>query len=111
MAPKGVRSPSTSWPAFGDRGDESVYTIFLLAAVNVLNVVDAFLTHVWLTSGYAVETNPIASLLGVPGKLVLVAIASLLLYFIRPRALIIPAIALGLVVVYSSAATLVAMAP
>jgi formate hydrogenlyase subunit 3/multisubunit Na+/H+ antiporter MnhD subunit len=106
-----VRSLSTPWPAFRGRRDAGAYNVLLLATINVLNMVDAFLTHVWLTSGYALETNPIASLLGVPGKLGLVAIASLLLYFIRPRALIIPAVALGLVVVYSSIATLVALAP
>jgi Domain of unknown function (DUF5658) len=82
-----------------------------LAVVNVLNLADAFLTHAWLTSGYAREFNPIASALGIPGKLFLVFCASLLLYVIRPRALIVPAVALVLVVGYYGFATLVVLAP
>lgn len=82
-----------------------------MVVVNVLNVTDAFLTHVWLTSGNAREFNPIASALGTPGKLFLVFCASLLLYLIRPRALIVPAVALFLVVGFYSIATLVTLAP
>jgi hypothetical protein len=76
------------------------YPLFLLAAVNVLNVADAVLTDLSIRWGLATELNPVASALGTWGKLALVAVASYLLYRIRPRALIWPALALAAVDVY-----------
>jgi hypothetical protein len=74
--------------------------LFLLAAVNVLNVADAVLTELSIRSGLAVELNPVASAIGIPGKILLVATASYLLYRIRPHALVWPTLALAAVVGY-----------
>jgi Domain of unknown function (DUF5658) len=75
----------------------------LLIAVVVLNAVDALLSYAAIRAGLAVEGNPVADVLGVPGKIALASVAAWLLYLVRPRALWIPAVALGLVVVYSIA--------
>jgi hypothetical protein len=77
-----------------------VYPVFLLLAVNALNAADAILTDASVRYGLATELNPVASLLGIKGKLILVAVASYLLYRIRPRALVWPTLALAVVVVY-----------
>lgn len=74
--------------------------LFLLAAVNILNVADATLTDLAVRAGLATELNPVASAIGTPGKLALVGVASFLLYRIRPRALLWPTLALALVVAY-----------
>jgi hypothetical protein len=74
-----------------------------LWALNALNVADAWLTTVALRSGVAFEANPVVRVIGMPGKLALVAGAGWLLYRLRPRALMIPIAALGLVVVWTSA--------
>lgn len=74
--------------------------LFLLAAVNILNVADATLTDLAVRAGSATELNPVASAIGTPGKLALVGVASFLLYRIRPRALLWPTLALALVVAY-----------
>jgi hypothetical protein len=85
------------------------YPLFLLAAVNVLNVGDALLTAFLIRSGLASELNPVASVLGIPGKLFLVGTASYLLYRIRPRALIWPTLALAAVLGYIGIAGLIAL--
>jgi hypothetical protein len=82
------------------RGTPRGPALFLLLAVNALNAADALLTDVSIRHGLAAETNPVASALGVKGKLILVAAASYLLYRIRPRALILPIVALAAVVLY-----------
>jgi hypothetical protein len=76
------------------------YPLFLLVAVNGLNAADAILTDLSIRRGIATELNPVASALGSGGKLVLVAVASYLLYRIRPRALLWPTLALAAVVCY-----------
>jgi hypothetical protein len=81
-------------------GTSERYALFLLAAVNILNVADAILTDLAVRAGLATELNPVASAIGTPGKLALVGVASFLLYRIRPRALLWPTLALALVVAY-----------
>jgi hypothetical protein len=77
-----------------------VSPLFLLLAVNTLNAADAILTDVSVRYGLAMELNPVASVLGIKGKVTLVAVASYLLYRIRPRALVWPTLALAAVVLY-----------
>ncbi len=68
--------------------------VAMLTTVNVLNVTDAVLTDVGVRSGEAVEANPVVRLLGLPLKVVLVAILSLILFRTRPRILNVAALAL-----------------
>ena len=70
--------------------------------LNALNVADAWLTTIALDNGLAVEANPVVRFIGMPGKVALVAGASWLLYQLRPRALIVPIVALGLVVAWTT---------
>ncbi len=73
-----------------------------MVALNALNVADAWLTTVALQSGVAFEANPVVRLIGMPGKLALVAGAGWLLYRLRPRALVIPIAAFSLVVAWTA---------
>ena len=82
----------------------------LLGAVNGLNVADALLTDLSIRWGLATELNPVASALGTWGKLGLVAVASYVLYRIRPRALLWPALALAAVVLYIGIALFLTLA-
>ena len=70
--------------------------------LNALNVADAWLTTVALQNGLAVEANPVVRAIGMPGKVALVAMAGWLLYSLRPRALVIPIVALSLVVAWTA---------
>jgi hypothetical protein len=83
-----------------EAGTSSRHGLFLLVMVNALNAADAILTDLSIRWGLATELNPVASLLGTWGKLALVAVASYLLYRIRPQALIWPTLALAAVVGY-----------
>lgn len=71
-----------------------------LVLLNVLNVADAALTQWALAAGQATELNPFVTTFGMPIKLVLVAAASILIYRLRPKALIWPTLALGAVAVW-----------
>lgn len=95
------RRPDTSEraPARGRR---------LLVAVSVLNVVDALLTWLVLQRGTGQELNPVIDAIGLPAKVVLVAVGSWLIYRWRPAALTIPTAALSLVAIYHVAGWLVA---
>lgn len=75
--------------------------LVLLLAMNVLNLLDAVLTHLVTRAGIAVEANPLVELLTLPGKVVFVAGLSLLLWKLRPRALVIPVVAYTAVVCYT----------
>ena len=75
---------------------------FLFVSVNVLNLCDAILTHVALTSGVAAEANPVAESLGAGGKIAVVLIASAGIVIAKPKALWIPIVALALVVTYTA---------
>lgn len=81
----------------------------LLAYVvlNVLNVLDAVLTWHVLNRGLAVEGNPVIGLIGLPGKIVLVALAGWFVAHLRPRPLLIPIVALGLVALWTLAGVMV----
>ena len=68
---------------------------------NVLNVLDAALTAALIQGGLASEANPIVAGIGWQGKFALVLAASLVLDRVRPRALLVPVIALSAVVSYS----------
>lgn len=74
----------------------------LWIVVNTLNLLDAVLTSVALQTGLAYEANPVVTLIGFEMKLVLVALASAAVAWLKPRALWIPAVALGVVVVYTA---------
>ena len=75
--------------------------LVLLAAMNVLNLLDAALTYLVARAGIAVEANPLVEWLTLPGKVVFVAGLSLLLWKLRPRALAIPVAGYTLVVCYT----------
>jgi hypothetical protein len=66
----------------------------LVIAVNVLNVGDAVLTALAVSSGGALEANPVVRIAGLPAKVALVALLTWLLYRRRPAALVWPAAAL-----------------
>lgn len=70
--------------------------------VNTLNALDAALTWLAVGLGVAVEGNPVVGTIGLGGKLVLVVAASWLLAAVRPKALWVPAAALGAVVLWSA---------
>ena len=80
--------------------------IALLVALNVLNLVDAALTFYLVRAGVAAEANPFVEWLTLPGKVVFVAALSLLLWTLRPRALVLPLVGYGAVVCYSIAGAL-----
>jgi hypothetical protein len=71
-----------------------------LIACNVLNVTDALLTAIGVHGGIAVESNPLVNAMGLPLKILLVALVSLALARTRPRALVWPCAALAGVVVW-----------
>ena len=71
-----------------------------LVLLNVLNVADAALTQWAVAAGQATELNPLVTTFGMSIKLVLVAAASILIYRLRPKALIWPTLALGAVAVW-----------
>jgi len=72
----------------------------LVIAVNVLNVGDAVLTALAVSSGGALEANPVVRLAGLPAKVALVGLLTWLLYRRRPPALVWPAAALVAVSCY-----------
>lgn len=73
----------------------------LLVAMNVLNLLDALFTYLVTRAGIAVEANPLVEWLTLPGKIVLVATLSFVLWKLRPRALAIPVAAYTAVVCYT----------
>ena len=75
--------------------------LVLLLAMNVLNLLDAVLTHLVTRAGIAVEANPLVEWLTLPGKVVFVAGLSVLLWKVRPRALAVPVAAYTAVVCYT----------
>jgi hypothetical protein len=78
-------------------------SVVLLVALNVLNVLDAILTHAVTHAGVAVEVNPVVGWLTLPGKVALVAALSLVLWRLRPSALVVPVAGYSLVVCYTIA--------
>ena len=79
----------------------------MLVTVNVLNIADAALTAFALHHERAVETNPVVTVLTLPGKVLLVGLLSLALFRYRPKALIWPAIALLAVIAWHFAGVVV----
>lgn len=73
----------------------------MLWVLNALNLADALLTSIALRAGVAVEGNPIVRAIGIPGKIVLVAVAGWLISRLRPRALLVPIAALALTVAWT----------
>lgn len=59
--------------------------VFSVVALNVLNVLDALLTRYAITSEGAVETNPVVRAFGLPLKIILVGLLSVVLYKARPK--------------------------
>jgi hypothetical protein len=74
--------------------------LWLLVAVNALNLADALLTQLAVRAGAAVELNLVVRLIGVPAKLVLVGLLSWFLYRRRPATLLIPAAVLLVMLAY-----------
>lgn len=72
----------------------------VLIALNVLNAADAALTRFAVSTGMATEANPLVENVGMPVKLVLVAAASVVIFRVRPKALIWPTLALAVVAVW-----------
>jgi Domain of unknown function (DUF5658) len=71
-----------------------------LIACNALNVADAVLTLIGVRGGIAAESNPVVNAIGIPLKIVLVALLSAALARTRPRALVWPCAVLAGVVVW-----------
>jgi hypothetical protein len=79
----------------------------LLIILNALNIADAILTYVAIRREGAAEANPLIDVIGLPGKIALVALATWLLARLRPRALIWPALGLAAVLAWHVAGYLV----
>ena len=77
--------------------------LVLLGILNALNLLDAALTYLLIRWGLVYEGNPIVTWMTLQGKIVFVAACSLLLWKLRPGALIVPAVAYAAVVCYSIA--------
>lgn len=77
-------------------------TLWILVLFGALNIIDALLTAYALDTGIAREFNPLVGLLTLSGKLALVTVLSITLYVIRPRALLIPCVVYGGVVLYTA---------
>lgn len=75
--------------------------------LNALNLLDATLTWYVLRRGLAFEGNPVIGVIGLPGKIILVAIAGWLLAHLRPRALLVPIVALALVALWTLAGVII----
>ncbi|MBK5229498.1 MAG: hypothetical protein JJE05_13460 [Actinobacteria bacterium] len=75
--------------------------LLVFLVLNVLNVLDALLTWYVLRRGLAIEGNPVIGVIGLPGKIVLVAIAGWIVARLMPRSLIVPIVALGLVALWT----------
>lgn len=90
------------WEPLAGRLDRTAETSPLvpLVALNALNVADAALTHWAIRAGMAAEANPVVDVIGLPGKVLLVAVASWLIHRLRPRALWWPTAALAVVFVW-----------
>lgn len=80
--------------------------IALLVALNALNLLDAVLTYFLVRTGVAAEGNPVVEWMTLPGKVAFVAALSLLLWKLRPRALVIPLVGYAGVVCYTIAGAL-----
>lgn len=78
----------------------------LLVALNVLNLLDALLTFLVTRAGIAIEANPLVGWMTLPGKVVLVALLSVVLWRLRPGALVIPVVAYSAIVCYTIAGAL-----
>lgn len=76
---------------------EPLFALFLLQA---LNIADAVLTSFGLHRRVVTEANPIARLIGMPAKIIVVGVAGWSLYRWRPRWLVVPVIALMAVLIY-----------
>jgi hypothetical protein len=72
----------------------------LVIAVNALNIVDAVMTTLAVRSGGAFEANPLIRFGGLPAKVLLVGVLTVLLYRRRPASLVWPAVALLWVACY-----------
>jgi hypothetical protein len=72
----------------------------LYVSLNVLNVADAALTVFATHQKQAAEMNPVIGVIGLPGKILLVALACWLVVRIRPDALLWPTLALAAVLVW-----------
>ena len=59
----------------------------LLVVVNALNIADAVFTWVLLRRGTGEELNPVIDVIGLPGKVIAVAIGTYVLYRIKPDSL------------------------
>jgi len=58
-----------------------------LVLVNLLNVSDALLTRYAMRTEGAVESNPVVRAIGMPAKILVVGLLSVMLFRLRPRAL------------------------
>ena len=94
--PRTIKVPSRDTPA-----SERRRAVRWLLALNVLNLLDAVLTYYVTRSGLAREGNPVVEAMTLPGKVVFVAALSVLLWWLRPRTLVIPLVGYALVVCYT----------
>lgn len=99
-----LRDPPEAAPAETSRRRRT--DVVLLVALNVLNLLDAVLTYLVTSAGIAVEGNPVVGWMTLPGKVVLVSALSLVLWKLRPRALVIPVAGYSAVVAYTIAGAL-----
>lgn len=80
-----ARYVGTRRPATATTSPTSPLT--LLVVVNALNIADAVFTWVLLRRGTGEELNPVIGVIGLPGKVVAVAVGTYVLYRIKPESL------------------------
>jgi len=82
------------------RSASTTSPLTLLVVVNVLNIADAVFTWVLVRRGTGEELNPIVDAIGLPGKVLGVAIGTYVLYRIKPDSLRWALIPLAAIVAY-----------
>ena len=90
-----LREPTARWLLRLDRRPLEGFVVF-----QALNVTDAVLTGLGLARGSVLEANPVARFIGMPAKIIIGGAAGWLLYRYKPRALILPVVALLGVLAY-----------
>jgi hypothetical protein len=74
--------------------------VTLVILLNALNALDSLSTVALTRASDVVEANPIVRMIGLPIKLAVVALASVILYRVRPSALLWPVIAFSCVLLW-----------
>lgn len=101
--PQRIERPAGPPPRRSSGARSRRTALLLLVALNSLNLLDAVLTFALVEAGIAREGNPVVDWMTLPGKAAFVAALSVLLWKLRPRALVVPVVGYSVVVSYTLA--------